>query len=186
MDAQEIVAFVDRHTAQIASRQADLAFAPDEYANRLTRLRAAMEEAELDDADRQRARRACAGCTATRRAGTRATARRRGHRFTARRPMSTTIAAAPLRHGAPPIPDPPHLGATDLRLKLGGQHGRGVARFLPRRAPGRGMARRHGRDREVELGAQSRDERDDRGRARRAEAARSSTAASWHARCADG
>ncbi len=48
MDAQEIVAFVDRQTAQIASRKADLAFAPEEYANRLTRLRAAMEEAKLD------------------------------------------------------------------------------------------------------------------------------------------
>ncbi len=48
MDAHEIIAFLDRQTAQIASRNADLAFAPEEYANRLNRLRSAMVEAELD------------------------------------------------------------------------------------------------------------------------------------------
>src|SRR5215475_1348176 len=48
MDPQELVAFVDRHAAQIASRPQDLAFEPDEYADRLRRLHAAMQEARID------------------------------------------------------------------------------------------------------------------------------------------
>ena len=48
MDTQEIVAFLDGQTAQIAAREQDLAFEASEYANRLSRLRSAMEEAELD------------------------------------------------------------------------------------------------------------------------------------------
>lgn len=48
MDAQELIAFVDEQTAQIAARESDLAFEPSEYADRLTRLRAAMEAAKID------------------------------------------------------------------------------------------------------------------------------------------
>jgi Xaa-Pro aminopeptidase len=48
MDAQKLIAFLDDQTAQIAAREPDLAFAPSEYAGRLTRLRSAMEAAGLD------------------------------------------------------------------------------------------------------------------------------------------
>src|ERR1700684_2975947 len=48
MDPERLVAFVDDQTAQIASRQPDLAFDRDEYAGRLVRLQLAMERAELD------------------------------------------------------------------------------------------------------------------------------------------
>jgi Xaa-Pro aminopeptidase len=48
MDPQELVAFVDKQAAQIASRSQDLAFAPEEYADRLRRLQSAMEEAKVD------------------------------------------------------------------------------------------------------------------------------------------
>lgn len=48
MDPQKLVAFLDDQTAQIASRQPDLAFDRDEYASRLVRLQSAMEQAELD------------------------------------------------------------------------------------------------------------------------------------------
>lgn len=45
---QEMLAFIDRQTAQIAAREAEYAFDAAEYANRLARLRAAMAEAVLD------------------------------------------------------------------------------------------------------------------------------------------
>jgi Xaa-Pro aminopeptidase len=48
MDPQELLAFVDKHAAQIASRPQDLAFEPGEYAERLRRLHSAMEEANVD------------------------------------------------------------------------------------------------------------------------------------------
>ncbi len=48
MDTQEIAAFLDEQTAQIAAREPDLAFEPGEYATRLSRLRSAMEAAKLD------------------------------------------------------------------------------------------------------------------------------------------
>jgi Xaa-Pro dipeptidase len=48
MDLKDLVAFLDDQTAQIASRQPDLAFDLDEYARRLERLQSAMEEARLD------------------------------------------------------------------------------------------------------------------------------------------
>lgn len=48
MDPQEVALFLDKQAAQITSRQPDLAFEPDEYAGRLRRLHAAMEEAKLD------------------------------------------------------------------------------------------------------------------------------------------
>jgi Xaa-Pro dipeptidase len=48
MDAQKLIAFLDEQTAQIAAREPDLAFEPSEYASRLTRLRSAMEAAEID------------------------------------------------------------------------------------------------------------------------------------------
>jgi Xaa-Pro aminopeptidase len=48
MDAQEILAFIDDQAARIAAREQDLAFPPEEYAERLSRVREAMEEAELD------------------------------------------------------------------------------------------------------------------------------------------
>lgn len=48
MDTQEIAAFLDEQTAQIAAREPDLAFQPSEYADRLSRLRSAMEVAKLD------------------------------------------------------------------------------------------------------------------------------------------
>src|ERR1700733_11557709 len=48
MDPQELVAFVDKQAAQIASRSQDLAFAPEEYADRLRRLQSAMGEAKID------------------------------------------------------------------------------------------------------------------------------------------
>jgi Xaa-Pro dipeptidase len=48
MDVQELVAFLDDQTELIASREPDLAFAPSEYAERLSRLRSAMEAAKLD------------------------------------------------------------------------------------------------------------------------------------------
>lgn len=48
MDPQEVIAFVDKQAAQIASRPQDLAFEPQEYADRLRRLQSAMEEAQID------------------------------------------------------------------------------------------------------------------------------------------
>ena len=48
MDPQEVIAFVDNQAAQIASRPQDLAFEPQEYADRLRRLQSAMEEAQID------------------------------------------------------------------------------------------------------------------------------------------
>ncbi len=48
MDTQEILAFLDEQTGQIAGREPDLAFEPSEYAARLNRLRSAMEAAQLD------------------------------------------------------------------------------------------------------------------------------------------
>lgn len=48
MDAQHLIAFLDDQTEQIAEREPDLAFAPSEYADRLTRMRSAMEEANID------------------------------------------------------------------------------------------------------------------------------------------
>ena len=48
MEAPELIALIDRHAEQIAARAPDLAFAPDEYAERLRRVRAAMAEAGLD------------------------------------------------------------------------------------------------------------------------------------------
>jgi Xaa-Pro dipeptidase len=48
MDAQKLQAFLDNQTALIAAREPDLAFEPSEYADRLERLRSAMEGAKLD------------------------------------------------------------------------------------------------------------------------------------------
>jgi Xaa-Pro aminopeptidase len=48
MDAHELIAFIDDQEAQIAAREPDLAFAPSEYAGRLTRLRSAMDAAKVD------------------------------------------------------------------------------------------------------------------------------------------
>jgi Xaa-Pro dipeptidase len=48
MDPNDLIAFLDDQTAQIRSRQPDLAFDRDEYASRLERLQSAMEEARLD------------------------------------------------------------------------------------------------------------------------------------------
>lgn len=44
----EIFAFLDRQAEQIAAREADHAFGPQEYADRLARLRGAMADARLD------------------------------------------------------------------------------------------------------------------------------------------
>jgi Xaa-Pro aminopeptidase len=44
----EIFAFLDHQVAQIAARENDHAFAPEEYHGRLTRLREAMAQAEID------------------------------------------------------------------------------------------------------------------------------------------
>lgn len=48
MDPQQIGAFLNKHTALIASRAPDLAFEPQEYVGRLRRLQSAMEDAKLD------------------------------------------------------------------------------------------------------------------------------------------
>jgi Xaa-Pro aminopeptidase len=48
MDPQDLIAFLDDQTAQIAAREPDLAFEPEEYASRLGRLQSAMERAGLD------------------------------------------------------------------------------------------------------------------------------------------
>src|SRR2546423_1359492 len=47
-DAEELVAFLDDQTGQIAAREPGLAFEPGEYTSRLRRLPSAMEEAKLD------------------------------------------------------------------------------------------------------------------------------------------
>jgi Xaa-Pro dipeptidase len=48
MDAHELIAFIDRQAQQIAARAPDLTFAPEEYAERLRRVRTAMAQAGLD------------------------------------------------------------------------------------------------------------------------------------------
>lgn len=48
MDADELTAFIDGQAQQIAAREPDLAFGPQEYADRLRRVRTAMAQAGLD------------------------------------------------------------------------------------------------------------------------------------------
>jgi Xaa-Pro aminopeptidase len=48
MDAHDLIEFIDRQAQEIADRAPDLAFTPDEYADRLQRVRTSMDHAGLD------------------------------------------------------------------------------------------------------------------------------------------